>query len=195
MEFIAKTPRPKRVQTAQAKGGVTTGVKVIGTTKKSPSGVIKKLAGTSHVRAGMLAYAKNLYQASTAEYVGVIRGKVPATHVDLIVDVTSVPKERLVRILDLRRATIARKIREGEMLSTDQSERVLGLERLIGQVAVMVGDSGDSTGFDAARWVGDWLEQPIPALGGAKPADYMDTIEGQELVSRLLVQSQAGVFA
>ncbi|MBS0370578.1 MAG: DUF2384 domain-containing protein [Proteobacteria bacterium] len=81
------------------------------------------------------------------------------------------------------------------MLSTDQSERVLGLERLIGQVAVMVGDSGDSTGFDAARWVGDWLEQPIPALGGAKPADYMDTIEGQELVSRLLVQSQAGVFS
>ncbi|HRH72307.1 MAG TPA: DUF2384 domain-containing protein, partial [Zoogloea sp.] len=105
------------------------------------------------------------------------------------------PKERLVRFLDLRPATIARKIREGEMLSTDQSERVLGLERLIGQVAVMVGDSGDSTGFDAARWVGDWLEQPIPALGGAKPADYMDTIEGQERVSRLLVQSQAGVFA
>ena len=195
MEFIAKTPRPKRVQTAQAKGGVTTGVKVIGTTKKSPSGVIKKLAGTSHVRAGMLAYAKNLYQASTAEYVGVIRGKVPAIYVDQIADVTSVPKERLVRILDLRRATIARKIREGEMLSTDQSERVLGLERLIGQVAVMVGDSGDSTGFDAARWVGDWLEQPIPALGGAKPADYMDTIKGQELVSRLLAQSQAGVFA
>ena len=62
-------------------------------------------------------------------------------------------------------------------------------------LAVMVGDSGDSTGFDAARWVGDWLEQPIPALGGAKPADYMDTIEGQERVSRLLVQSQAGVFA
>lgn len=124
-----------------------------------------------------------------------ILGKVPASHVGLIVDVTSVPKKRVVRILDLRRATIARKIREGEMLSTDQSERVLGLERLIGQVAVMVGDSGASTGFDVARWVGDWLEQPTPALGGAKPADYMDTIEGQERVSRLLVQYQAGVFA
>ena len=145
MEFIAKKLRPKMGQTAQAKGGATSGVKVISTTRKSQGVVSKKLVGTSHVRAGMVAYAKNLYQASPAEYVGVIRGKVPATHVDQIADVTSVTKERLIRILDLRRATIARKIREGEMLSTDQSERVLGLERLIGQVAVMVGNSGDST--------------------------------------------------
>ena len=195
MEFRTKTPRSKWVQTVQAKGRVTSGVKVVSTMKKSQGRVITELAGSFHVRAGVLAYAKNLYQASAAEYAGVVRGKVSATHVDLIVDVTAIPKERLVRFLDLRPATIARKIREGEMLSTDQSERVLGLERLIGQVAVMVGDSGDSTGFDAARWVGDWLEQPIPALGGAKPADYMDTIEGQERVSRLLVQSQAGVFA
>jgi len=195
MEFIAKTLRLKRGQTAQAKGGATSGVKVVRTMRKSQGVVIKKLAGTFHLRADVLAYAKNLYQASSAEYVGVMRGKVPAIYLDQIADVTSVPKERLVPFLDLRPATIARKIREGEMLSTDQSERVLGLERLIGQVAVMVGDSGDSTGFDAARWVGDWLEQPIPALGGAKPADYMDTIEGQERVSRLLVQSQAGVFA
>jgi putative toxin-antitoxin system antitoxin component (TIGR02293 family) len=195
MEFTAKTLRPKKGQTAQAKGRATSGVKVVRIMRKSQGVVIKKLAGAFYLRAGVLAYAKNLYQASSAEYVGVIRGKVPAIYVDQIADVTSVPKERLVRILDLRRATIARKIREGEMLSTDQSERVLGLERLIGQVAVMVGDSGDSTGFDAARWVGDWLEQPIPALGGAKPADYMDTIEGQERVSRLLVQTQAGVFA
>jgi len=195
MEFSAKTPRFKWIRRAQGKGDGTSGIMVVGTMKKSQGRVIKRLGGSFHVRADVLAYAKNLYQASAAEYAGVVRGKVPATHVDLIVDVTAVPKERLVRFLDLRPATIARKIREGEMLSTDQSERVLGLERLIGQVAVMVGDSGDSTGFDAARWVGDWLEQPIPALGGAKPADYMDTIEGQERVSRLLVQSQAGVFA
>ncbi|MBS0348172.1 MAG: DUF2384 domain-containing protein [Proteobacteria bacterium] len=195
MEFSVKTPHPKRVQTAQAKARATSGVKVINPMKKFQGRVIKKLAGITDARTGVLAYAKSLYQASPAEFVGAIRGQVPATRVVLIVEVTSVPKERLVRILDLRRATIARKIREGEMLSTDQSERVLGLERLIGQVAIMVGDSGDSTGFDAARWVGDWLEQPIPALGGAKPADYMGTTEGQELVSRLLVQTQAGVFA
>jgi hypothetical protein len=73
--------------------------------------------------------------------------------------------------------------------------RVLGLLRLIGQVAVMVEHSGDPKEFDAARWVGGWLERPIPALGGARPADYMETIAGQTLVSKLLMQSQAGVFA
>lgn len=45
------------------------------------------------------------------------------------------------------------------------------------------------------HWVGEWLERPSPALGGAKPADFMDTMEGQGLVTRLLLQSQVGVFA
>ena len=39
-----------------------------------------------------------------------------------------------------------------------------------------------------------WLERPLPALGGAKPSAYMDTMTGQKLVSNLLVQSQLGVF-
>jgi hypothetical protein len=50
-------------------------------------------------------------------------------------------------------------------------------------------------GFDASRWVGEWLERPLPALGGAKPAEYMDTMEGQELISRLLAQAQSGAYA
>jgi uncharacterized protein (DUF2384 family) len=94
----------------------------------------------------------------------------------------------------LPRATVVRKIKNGETLSPEQSERVIGLERLIGQVAVMVAESGDPAGFDAEQWVGEWLECPLPALGGAKPAEFMDTMEGQELVSKLLAQSQSGAY-
>jgi hypothetical protein len=54
---------------------------------------------------------------------------------------------------------------------------------------------GTAEGFDASRWVGEWLERPLPALGGAKPAEYMDTMEGQELISRLLAQAQSGAYA
>lgn len=77
----------------------------------------------------------------------------------------------------------------------EHSERVIGLARLIGQVAVMIDNSGDPHDFDVARWVGEWLEQPVPALEGGRPADYMETLAGQALVSSLLIQSQAGVFA
>ena len=36
---------------------------------------------------------------------------------------------------------------------------------------------------------------PSPALGGDKPADYMDTIEGQRIVSNLLAMMQSGAYA
>jgi hypothetical protein len=65
---------------------------------------------------------------------------------------------------------------------------------LIGQVEVMLSQSGTGEKFDADRWVGAWLDHPLPALGGARPAEYMDTIEGQELVSGLLAQSQSGAY-
>jgi uncharacterized protein (DUF2384 family) len=58
----------------------------------------------------------------------------------------------------------------------------------------MLIESGHDEKFDASRWVGAWLERPLPALGGSKPADYMDTIEGQEFISRLLAQSQSGAY-
>ena len=75
------------------------------------------------------------------------------------------------------------------------SDRVIGLERLVEQVAEMVKQSGNSDGFDAGRWVEEWLQRPLPALAGKKPADYMDTMSGQDLVSKLLAQSQYGTYA
>lgn len=59
----------------------------------------------------------------------------------------------------------------------------------------MVSESGDPEGFDAAHWVSDWLNTPLPALGGHHPATYMDTAEGQKLVSNLLAMVQSGAYA
>ena len=36
---------------------------------------------------------------------------------------------------------------------------------------------------------------PVPALGGARPIDLMDTMEGQALVSTTLAQLQSGAYA
>lgn len=80
-------------------------------------------------------------------------------------------------------------------MSCDESERVLGVETLIGMVQSMVEQSGDPIGFDAARWLANWLSEPLPALTGATPASYMDTFEGQKLVAELLSMSQSGAYA
>lgn len=90
-------------------------------------------------------------------------------------------KENLLSSLGLSRATISRKEKDATVLSKDESERVLGVETLIGMVQTMVEQSGDPTGFDAARWLSGWLSEPLPAaLGGATPASYMDTFEGDD---------------
>lgn len=136
-----------------------------------------------------------LYRATGLERVQMIREGVPAIFLERIVRKMGIPKERLYATLRLPRSTVDRKIRNNEALSPEHSERVIGLERIIGQVEVMVGESGDPQDFDANRWVGEWLERPLPALGGARPAEFMDTMEGQELVSRLLAQSQSGAYA
>lgn len=133
--------------------------------------------------------------ASPSERVAAIREGCAAARIEEIAGAMHVSRAHLLRMLKLPRATIGRKIRQGAMLSAAQAERVIGLEQLIGQVAAMVADSGDPMGFEAARWVGEWLEQPVAALGGATPADFMDTVAGRSLVSMLLERSQTGVFA
>lgn len=104
-------------------------------------------------------------------------------------------KEQLGKTLGLSVTTVDRKAKAGETLSPEQGERVVGIARLIGQVQTMVEQSGDPEGFDAARWLGRWLDEPLPALGGKRPGDFMDTAEGRGLVSNLLATAQSGAYA
>jgi uncharacterized protein (DUF2384 family) len=59
----------------------------------------------------------------------------------------------------------------------------------------MVEESGNAADFNAAEWVSQWLDQPLPALGGKLPAEFMDTSEGQILVSGLVSRMQSGAYA
>lgn len=127
--------------------------------------------------------------------IAVIRQGIPASIISNLSSRMGMSKENLLFSLGLSRATISRKEKEATVLSKDESERVLGVETLIGMVQTMVEQSGDPAGFDAARWVSNWLTKPLPALAGATPASYMDTFEGQKLVAELLSMSQSGAYA
>ena len=81
------------------------------------------------------------------------------------------------------------------MLSPDESARVLGMARLVGQVQPMVQESGQPEGFDAAAWVARWIDRPVPALGGLRPAELLDTAEGQAIVANVLSRAQTGAYS
>ena len=72
---------------------------------------------------------------------------------------------------------------------------MLGLAKLVGQLEAMVEESGDPEGFDALGWLSDWLREPLPALGGNRPIGFLDTMEGQAVVSQALAQMQSGAYA
>lgn len=127
--------------------------------------------------------------------IAVIKQGVPAMHVSVLAKRMNITKDALIATLRLSRATINRKTAAKKALSQDESERVLGIEYLIGQVENMIKQSGNPDGFDAARWISKWLNEPLPALGNQKPAGYMDTVEGQKLVSSLLAMAQSGAYA
>lgn len=127
--------------------------------------------------------------------IAAIRQGIPASAVGQLSTSMGMSKELLLTSLGLSRATISRKERDETVLSKDESERVLGVMSLIVKVQTMVEQSGNPDGFDAARWVAEWLSKPLPALGGATPASYMDTFEGQKLVGELLSMSQSGAYA
>jgi putative toxin-antitoxin system antitoxin component (TIGR02293 family) len=137
----------------------------------------------------------NLYRLDPHTRIAAIRQGIPASTVGELSSTMGMSKELLLGSLGLSRATISRKEKDGTALSKDESERVLGVASLIGKVQTMVEESGDASGFDAARWLANWLAKPLPALGGATPASYMDTFEGQKLVAELLSMIQSGAYA
>jgi putative toxin-antitoxin system antitoxin component (TIGR02293 family) len=136
-----------------------------------------------------------LYGFDPQDRIAVIRQGIPASTISSLSSRMGMSKESLLSSLGLSRATISRKEKDGTVLSKDESERVLGIETLIGMVQSMVEQSGNPMDFDAARWVAEWLTRPLPALAGATPASYMDTFEGQKLVTELLSMSQSGAYA
>lgn len=145
-----------------------------------------------HVRSSIFA---KMYQATPLERIVLIRKGIAPEVLVRTGEEMGIAKEKMLTLLDFTRATVNRRIKTKETLPTEYSERIIGLQKLIGQVEIMVSESGDPSGFNAAHWIADWLERPVAALNNAKPSDFMDTIEGQELVSSLLAKMQSGAYA
>lgn len=129
------------------------------------------------------------------ERIELVKTGVPANVLPVIAEDMAIPRDRLYATIGLVRATVNRKLREQKVLNRNESERVLGIARLINQVETMVRESGDPEGFDAPKWVARWLERPHPALGGHRPAELMVTAEGRSHVSDLVSQMESAAYA
>jgi hypothetical protein len=135
------------------------------------------------------------YDLSPVTKIDEIRRGIPAARVRNLSEHMGITQAAVLDLLGLARSSVNHKVGAGKTLAKDESELVLGVESLIGQVAAMIAESGDPAGFDPAKWIAAWIGSPNPALGGSPPAAYMDTVEGQKLVSSLLARSQSGAYS
>jgi putative toxin-antitoxin system antitoxin component (TIGR02293 family) len=136
-----------------------------------------------------------VYRASPLERIEMIKSGIPANEAKRVFADLGIGQGAALRALRLSPATVNKKARRDQILSRGETERVIGMVRLVGQVEAMVQDSRNPEGFDAAAWMARWLQEPLPAFGGVRPVDLMDTMEGQALVSTALTQMQSGAYA
>lgn len=126
--------------------------------------------------------------------IGIVMEGIPSGALSDLAGAMGVTRNHLYQTLGVPRATMERKLRNKARLSQDESERLIGIARVIGQVELIVQESGDPEGFDAAKWVADWMERPVPALGGRRPSTFMGSADGRELIYGLVDAFQSGVY-
>ena len=136
-----------------------------------------------------------VYRASPLERISMIKRGVRATDAKHVIADLDLAQSTTLKALNLSQATVNKKAKQGQSLTADESERVIGLARLVGQLEAIVQESGNAAGFDATAWMARWLHEPLAALGGVRPIDLMDTMEGQGAVSTALAQMQSGAYA
>lgn len=137
----------------------------------------------------------DIFRATPADRIRMIKDGVAATEAKLMFAALGMTQGGALAALNLSAATVNRKAARNQTLSSDESERVIGVAKLIGQLQAMIDESGDPEGFDAAAWMSRWLKEPLPAIGGQCPVDLLDTMEGQALIGTMLARLQSGAYS
>lgn len=114
-----------------------------------------------------------------------VRSGLPYTALEAIATRFQIPREHLVRVLDLPRRTLARRKKE-RRLRADESDRLVRL----GWIATLAEEVLGSREKAVA-----WLKKPNRALGGTNPLDRLDTEIGAQQVEQILLRIAHGVYS
>jgi putative toxin-antitoxin system antitoxin component (TIGR02293 family) len=107
-----------------------------------------------------------------------------------------IPQLHVFDMIGVPKATAEKKVAAGEVISGSGGQAAIGMAKLIAKARDIVANSTaeEAKGFDAAKWLGRWLEIPQPALGGRKPSQLVDTPTGLDVVLKLLGAIESGAY-
>ena len=189
--MAAPTRKPARPRaTAKATTKATTSTATSATQVREPAEIAYGSAQ------GFEAFVQRISAATPMELVLTERAGVQARLIKDLARHLDMPASRLFAILGVAKATAEKKVAAGESIGGQGGHAVLGLVRLLGMAQALVANSTAvaAASFDAAKWLGRWLELPQPSLGGRRPAELLDTPTGVELVARVLGALESGAY-
>ena len=121
---------------------------------------------------------------SPLEQIETIRKGVATQLFDQLATALGVGKGALARKLNINEQTLRK--RKSRVLSAEEAEKSLRAARVFALAAKVLGSE------DEAR---RWLNDTIPALGGKRPLDFLDTDIGAHEVTNLLGAIEWGMYA
>lgn len=145
---------------------------------------------------GVDAYLKQVHEATPVQMVEMERLGVAGRFITDLSKRMELPSSRVFAMLRIPPATAARKAAAGAVVDGRAGLAAIGMIKLLGIAQDIVEDStaAEAQDFDTVKWLGQWIERPQPALGGKKPADYLDTPSGVEMVAQLLGAMRSGAY-
>lgn len=148
------------------------------------------------VTGGVDSYVRRISRATPMELVEVERHGVKGRFVKDFSKRIGVSALRFYEIIGVPKATVEKRSAEDTEITGAGGQAAVGMAKLLAKAQEIVDNStaAESKDFDAARWLGQWIERPQPALGGRKPAELIGTPTGVAMVSRLLGAVESGAY-
>lgn len=134
---------------------------------------------------GMANEKKFMHVVNDKDLIPVIREGVPKKALDNLVIKTGINKNELPNILSTSERTL-RRYSDKQKLSPEQSERIIELAKLYSRGENVFGT------LDAFK---EWMESSVMSLGNKKPAEFLDTSLGIQLLMDELGRIEHGIFA
>jgi len=147
-------------------------------------------------KANVDEYVRRLARATPLEIVEIEKVGVRGSLFKELSKRMGIASSRMFVILGVPKATAEKKAATNAMVSGRGGQAALGMVKLLGIAQELVDSStaSEAKDFDAAKWLGEWIERPQRSLGGRKPADLLDTPTGTEVVARLLGSIASGAY-
>jgi putative toxin-antitoxin system antitoxin component (TIGR02293 family) len=114
-----------------------------------------------------------------------IRNGLPASTIDFVAGLLSLSRTAFLDAVKIAPSTIERRIRTGEALSAEESDRVSRVAKVLRRAVEVFGAEAPGKA---------WMTDSISSLGGRTPLSLLDTVEGYELVANTLSRIELGVY-